>query len=439
MEENENIEFKRTTGELNEAMKSVSAILNKHKKGTIYFGLKNDGKQVNFQITDSTLRDVSRKVFESIRPQIYPVIEKIEIDGSDVIKIEFSGDNQPYSAFGIYYIRVADEDRELSPEELRKIMVSKEYEENWDSRLTNETISDIDSATLDSFIKKAIDCKRIPDIEYTKEEILSRLTLCSNGRLNNAGRLLFSKNHPVTLKLAIFATESKEIFVDLQTFEGNLFELMSKAISYVVSNIHWRAELSEDNEHRKEIPELPISAIREAIINSFVHARYDYPIFHEIDIFPNRIMITNPGSFASEYKPEDFANSAINSQLRNELIAKALYLCQDVESFGTGFQKIYGLCRKANVPIDYENRDSTFTFIFYRKDKEIVPSTSSLNESERKVLELLTVSPYSSASEISKAINKTERTAQRIIESLRNKGIIVRKGSNKTGYWEIVK
>ena len=43
MREDEHREFKKTTGELNEAMVSVSAMLNKHKEGKVYFGLKNDG------------------------------------------------------------------------------------------------------------------------------------------------------------------------------------------------------------------------------------------------------------------------------------------------------------------------------------------------------------------------------------------------------------
>ena len=31
-------EFKKTTGELNEAMVSIAAMLNKHQKGKVYFG-----------------------------------------------------------------------------------------------------------------------------------------------------------------------------------------------------------------------------------------------------------------------------------------------------------------------------------------------------------------------------------------------------------------
>lgn len=81
MFENEKTEFKKTTSELNEAMESISAILNKHQEGIIYFGVKNDGSPFKSEITDLTLRDVSRKIFETIKPQIYPEINVVDIKG----------------------------------------------------------------------------------------------------------------------------------------------------------------------------------------------------------------------------------------------------------------------------------------------------------------------------------------------------------------------
>ncbi len=93
MREDEYTEFKKTTGELNEAMISISSILNKHHRGKIYFGLKNDGTPFGFTVTDSTVRDVSRKIFEAIRPQIIPTVMSEILDGREVIVVEFQGNN----------------------------------------------------------------------------------------------------------------------------------------------------------------------------------------------------------------------------------------------------------------------------------------------------------------------------------------------------------
>ena len=72
MIENETREFKKTTGEINEGVVSIISILNKHKNGELYFGIKNDGTPFKLEITDSSLRDISRAVYESIEPKISP-------------------------------------------------------------------------------------------------------------------------------------------------------------------------------------------------------------------------------------------------------------------------------------------------------------------------------------------------------------------------------
>ena len=109
-----------TLGELHEAMIDIAAMLNKRGQGTLYFGVLPNGEAKGLQIVESTLRDVSRVVFDSLKPQIYPQIQKITIDGCDSIEVKFSGKGKPYSAYGKYYIRVADERRELTPAELKE-------------------------------------------------------------------------------------------------------------------------------------------------------------------------------------------------------------------------------------------------------------------------------------------------------------------------------
>lgn len=440
LKEDENLEFKKTTGELNEAMISICSILNKHGKGTLYFGLKNDGTPFRFTINDSTLRDVSRKIFEAIKPQIYPIIKTELIDDIEVIKVSFEGKERPYSAFGKYYKRVADEDREMTPGELRKMMIAQEYEENWENQSSLETVEDIDKVTFDKFYKNAISCGRLPDFQADQETIINKLGLVNGHKLTNAGRMLFSKNKPLTLKMAVFATEHKATFLDISKVEGNIFELIDSAISYIIKNIRWRSELSEDGVHRIEIPEVPSDAIREAVINSFAHARYDLNLQHEISIYSNRISITNPGSFANEYKPEDFANRDLHSFLRNEVIAKNLYLCKDVETFGSGLKKIYNLCDLASVSINYINEESYFTMEFSRIDRNIMPNDGIINgtitELESNVLKAMMANKDITVDEITRLTNKSVRSVNRAISSLKNKKLIKRIGSNKTGYWK---
>lgn len=445
LREDEFNEFKKTTGEVNEAMISISSILNKHGHGTIYFGVKNDGSPNKFTINDSTIRDVSRKIYEAIKPQIFPEILTDEIDGVEIIKVIFEGKDKPYSAFGKYYKRVADEDREMTPSELRKMMISQEYEENWENMSSKDTVYDIDDAVLMQFYENAVSCGRLPDIGQDKYTIIEKLGLVNGRQLTNAGRALFSKNKPLTLKMAVFATEHKDTFLDISRIEGNIFELINASMSYIVKNIRWSSKLSDDGIHRIETPEVPIDALREAVVNCFAHARYDVNVQHEIDIYADRIEIINPGSFANEFKPEDFVKRDIHSFLRNEVIARVLYLCKDVETFGSGIRKIYNLCEDNGVSINYIDSDTDFVFSFSRFNRNIMPSDDMINgiingtisDGENEILEFLRKDKNITVAELSKISNKSVRTINRIISLLKSKGLIERIGSNKNGYWKV--
>ena len=58
--ETEQVEFKKTTGELKEGMVSLASMLNKNGKGVLYFGVKNDGEVIGQQIGDRTMREISQ-------------------------------------------------------------------------------------------------------------------------------------------------------------------------------------------------------------------------------------------------------------------------------------------------------------------------------------------------------------------------------------------
>lgn len=67
-------------------MISISSILNKHCVGTLYFGIKPNGDVVGQTVSESTLRYVSRMIYETIRSQIFPVIKEEVLDNLHLIK-----------------------------------------------------------------------------------------------------------------------------------------------------------------------------------------------------------------------------------------------------------------------------------------------------------------------------------------------------------------
>lgn len=87
----------------------------------MYFGVRNDGEIIGQKIGDRTLREISQEIANAIKPQVIPTIIMELCDDKNVIKVAVEGDEKPYSVYGKYYMRSADEDREISPQQLRSL------------------------------------------------------------------------------------------------------------------------------------------------------------------------------------------------------------------------------------------------------------------------------------------------------------------------------
>ena len=439
--ETETLEFKKTTGEMKAAMISISSILNKHGIGTLYFGVKPNGDAVGQDVSESSLRDVSRTIYESIRPQIYPAIEEVVMNQRSLIKVEFSGDNAPYSAAGKYYLRTADEDREVTPEELREFFAANKYREKWEKGQSEALSTQIDRTAIRTFWHKAVSAGRMPAGRYNCPIILKRFGLLAGDYLTNAGEALFGNTGPVSLKVGIFATDEKLTILDMRLYEDNIYNLLDTAEDYILRNIRWKVEITGTG--REEIPEIPVAVIREVLANSFAHALYNGRTNHEICIHPGMITVYSPGEYASKYQPEEYIKGNVESEIRNATISKILYLNKSIEQFGSGFKRINSLCKDAGIKYSYENKENGFKFIIFRpqirSDISSVTLDVTLNGTEKAVYAILKQKPDSSRGEIAERISKTVRTVQRALDSLRDKGYIRRVGAKQNATWEILK
>lgn len=453
--ENEVIEFKKTTGELKEGIISIVSILNKHQSGKLYFGIKDNGEIIGQDVSSKTIREVSKAISENVEPKIYPIVNKIKLDDKECILVEFEGEDIPYLAFGRAYMRVGDEDRQLSMKEIRKIILKDENEiGKWESKVSDYIIDDIDEELLKEFIEKGRKAKRI-NFPYTnKEEILRKLSLVNkNNELLNAGYILFAKEAKLEMQMAIFATETKLTFLDIDQVFGNIFELIEVGEGYIRKNIKWPVNFKSGSMERVEIPEIPLEAIREALINSLIHRDFKNPKSNEIAIYKDRIEIFNPGEFPEGYKPEDFIEGKEGSMPRNPLIANTLYLSKDIEKWGSGFKRITDECKAENVKVEFKIKKSGFTVIFYRKtDEELFDLTqndknNSANGTENGtkigteniILSILKKTPDITQKELSEITSIPLRTVKRIMQKFKEQNIIERIGSDRKGYWKINK
>jgi ATP-dependent DNA helicase RecG len=138
-----------------------------------------------------------------------------------------------------------------------------------------------------------------------------------------------------------------------------------------------------------------------------------------------------------------------------------MYYSKDIESFGTGIQRIAEACEEAGVKVKFKNQKLGFSVIFYRpinhtnvtdeksdvtqnitdKSKNVTQNVvlpSGLSDIETSILKSITANPSIGRDELAESIAKTTRTVQRYLNDLKKKNVIQRIGSSKSGYWEII-
>ncbi|PJE58151.1 MAG: transcriptional regulator [Candidatus Portnoybacteria bacterium CG10_big_fil_rev_8_21_14_0_10_36_7] len=435
MRESEILELKTSTSELKEAIISIVAILNKHQRGELYFGVKNDGTMVGQTVTENTIRQISQTISENIEPKIFPKINEVILEGKNCVHVEFSGDNVPYFAYGRAYVRVGDEDKKISSQELEK-MILKKNRILWEEEISEKNLKDVNEETLRDFVERANGAKRI-DFRFTNAKaVLNKLGLLKDGKLLKAAEVLFCDENKQEVQAAVFAGTDKLTFLDIRQFKGNIFQLLQQSESYLKEHINWRAELKE--RVRKEIPEIPIRAITEALVNSLCHRDYENRKGNEVAIFKDRVEIYNPGLFPDGYDPKDFFTGTERSILRNPFIANTLYLSKDIERWGSGIKRIHDVCKEEKVKVEFKKLKSGFLVVFDRKFGVMdgVKFGEGSEKSSEKILALIKENKSISAREMAQIIGISQRAVEKQLAILRKEKRIKRVGGAKGGHWE---
>ncbi len=453
MNESETREFKKSLAELKEGLISIAAMLNKHGKGELWFGIRNDGAPARVDFPEKTLRDISQAVAAHIEPRIYPHVTKETVGAAGCIKITFEGADAPYYAYGRSYMRVADEDRQLTPKEIERLILHKHDERHhWDDQPSHKAIADLNRTTLRAFVKRA-------GLSWdTPANALDKLGLLRKGKLANAAPLFFDKEPPMELRCAVFATTDSATIIDRHDFRGAILELIEEAQKYVFKNIHIGMRL--EGLYRKDVPEISVEALREAIINAFCHRDYRDPDYVQVAIFKDRVEIRNPGCLYGGLTLETIRTGHV-SKRRNPLICEMFRRIHMVEAWGRGMPLIL-----RNAPdVQFKEIAGIFIVAFARPSflfkpevsekhqentkktprKQKTGKTGSLAASEKMsekmseiILGILTDNPKTSIADMASATGVTTRTIERNLQKLIADNRLRRIGPDKGGHWEVL-
>jgi ATP-dependent DNA helicase RecG len=343
----------------------------------------------------------------------------------------------------------------------RLIVRRRNYVYPWSFQVSEPPISAADVPTLRTFISKGRETGRISYVYDTAKNVLNKLNLIKGSKLLNAGRALFCKDNGIEARAAVFATNEKTTFLDIQLFKGTLFDIINQCETYIKEHINWRADITGFK--RVEIPEVPINAVREAIVNSLCHRDFGNPGGNEIAIYKSRIEIFNPGQFPYDFSPDDFIRGEERSIPRNPPIADIFYLTRDIEKWGSGLKRISDECRASGIKVEFKKIKSGFVVVFHRpavkggllgaRSEEKTAGKRvgrlgvklgerlgvKLGENETKILNLVLANKFATISFIAESIGISTTAVEKNLSKLKAKGVLRRVGSDRSGQWEVLK
>lgn len=190
-----------------------------------------------------------------------------------------------------------------------------------------------------------------------REDLLINLGLADNRagyRITNAGVLFFGKNieHHIRHSLVtcvLFRGITKTKILDRKDFKSDLLSNYRDAFRFLQQ--HLRLEyIIKGGGPRKEIPEIPLEALREALLNAIVHRDYyeeGAGIF--VEIYDDRVEITNPGRLL--FDKSKFGKLSV---ARNPVIFDACHRLGLTERIGSGIGRMKEAMAAKGLEIEFD-------------------------------------------------------------------------------------
>ena len=468
--ESKNIEYKITLPDKSEKyMKTIVAFANT-QGGKLIVGVDDKTHEivgVENEILFQLMDGIANAISDSCMPQIIPDIEPQTIDGKTVIIVSVeAGKNRPYylksrGKENGTYIRVAGTSRQAFPEKIRELEMEG-ARISWDELTcvgypVSENVTEKLCRDIESFREKA----GMTEHSVKKEQLINWKILKQNeGQLlaTNAYALLTSDYFPFSkTQCAVFKGTDRAVFLDKREFTGPIYTQIESAVDFVLRNIRLGAII--DSLVRREKYELPPEAIREMIINAHCHRNLLEESCIQVAIYDDRLEVTSPGGLYNGLTYEEVMNG--HSKIRNKAIANIFSQMGLVEAWGSGIKRIFNAAKEYGLPEPkFQDFDNMFRVELFRNnsmtgaEKEAGESSEKvrrkvgegseiirsyeLSNTQKKIVNLLLYDRQLSAAKIAEQLGMGSRSIEKNIKKLKELGILIRHGSPKNGYWEVI-
>ncbi len=284
-------------------------------------------------------------------PLIIPLPQLAEIEGKSVLVITVPpGLPHVYSYRGKYLVRDGTRNRPLDPRHLRRLMMER-------GAVSFESLVP-DGARLDDLVWEKVEgylanLRGLPS-DSSEEALLKRGCLAQSdgeSRPTHAGLLLFGRDpqrwvHSSEILVVRYpGTTMSDKFVR-EEIGGTLPEQIRRAGAFVVDNMRRGVRLR--GLERFEQTEVPVEAMREAIVNAVAHR--DYQIRGDeirVLMFSDRIEVYSPGRLPGHITVANLVDERFS---RNETIVQILADMGFIERLGYGIDRMIRLMAEAGLP-----------------------------------------------------------------------------------------
>ena len=223
---------------------------------------------------------------------------------------------------------------------------------------------------------------------------------------------------------------------------------MDKALEVIYLK-YMRAKIRYEGVQRIERYFVPEDALREALLNAICHKQYQSGIPIQISVYEDRLYVANVGSLPENWTIESLM-AKHSSVPYNPNIASVFYLAGFIESWGRGVEKICDALKADNLPMpEYTVHPGDIMIKFTGPEDRIVrvtdkvtngvtgEVTSNVTERERQLLQLIDEDPGYTMPQLAEKMSVSRKTVAGYLKSLKEKGVIERVGTTRSGHWEL--
>ena len=437
MSESQLIEYKESWRD--EYLKWICGFANA-QGGVLYIGKRDDGSVCGVTDSKKLMEDIPNKVRDALG--LIVDVDLITENGLDVIKITVEENPYPVNYKGEYHYRTGSTKQLLQGSALTNFLLRKTGK-NWDAvPLENVSVEDLDKESFDIFHREAIRSGRMSkdDLKLSNQDLLEKLNLLDGTLLKRAAVLLFHRNPEKWItgsfvKIGFFETDADLRYQD--DVHGSLMLQADRVIDLLYTQ-YLTAEISYDNITRIEHYPFPKDAVREAVFNALIHQDFSVGVPVQISVYKDKLYISNDCVFPANWTADTLMQKH-RSLPHNPDIANTFFRAGFIESWGRGIEKICNLCKEYGIAEPEYTVHPNDIMMMFRANEPVNDPIYDLINDPINLFDLIKENPNFSYDEYAQKLGVSSATIKRHIGELKNSGKIIRKGSNKTGYWEIVK